>query len=370
MDARGRDELPWLVAVLDLLPVAAILIERGSPRPASMNAAALKLLPEGDASCCGPAGEPAAPGKTPLARVARGEWLDGEEFCCLTHEGVRTIAAYSAPLPDGPRPLSLLTLLDITKLRASEADLRREIAARDELFAVAAHELKDPLVSLQLSLQLMLQIATEDSEASASDLLDYLQISRRQSERLGRLMGNLLDLSRVAHHRLQIDREAVDLSGVVRDVAAQFREKARAVGSPLDVEAPGPVIGYFDRTKVEQAIANLVANAIKYGGGRPIALRVSGDSETATIDVEDQGAGVAPEDQERIFRRFTRASGDHRRDSLGLGLYITKALAEAHGGTVRVRSAAGKGSVFSLELPLKRLPGRDNPKEFDPGFRD
>lgn len=105
---------------------------------------------------------------------------------------------------------------------------------------------------------------------------------------------------------------------------------------------------------MEQVVTNLVSNAAKYGAGRPIELRVDGDGETARLVVRDQGIGIAPEDQARIFERFERAAPSRHYRGLGVGLYIARQIVEAHGGSIRVASAPGAGSTFTVELPLRR----------------
>lgn len=280
------------------------------------------------------------------------------EVSCRSDDAVRSFLVYRSPL-FGAAATSLVALsfAEVTELRAAEAALRREVEVRDEFFAVAAHELKDPLVSLQLALRLTLEMAADGGPADA--LVEYLEIGRRQSERLGSLMENLLDVSKIAGGHVRIDREAVDLAALAWEVTARLREPAHLAGSVLMVEAAVPVIGYFDRVKVEQILGNLVTNAIKYGEGRPVSVRVRGEGEEGVIEVEDSGRGVPPADQERIFGRFERAAGDHRRESLGLGLYIVKTYAEAHAGSAGVRSDPGRGSVFTVRLPLRRLPDHE-----------
>jgi signal transduction histidine kinase len=121
------------------------------------------------------------------------------------------------------------------------------------------------------------------------------------------------------------------------------------------VKAPAPVVGCWDRLRIEQVVTNLVSNAIKYGEGRPVQIRVSCKGSSATLVVSDQGIGIAEADVERIFKQFERAT--HRRaiGGLGMGLFISQQIVTAHGGTIDVRSAQGRGSAFSVRLPLKPL---------------
>ncbi|WP_232293259.1 sensor histidine kinase [Stigmatella aurantiaca] len=119
----------------------------------------------------------------------------------------------------------------------------------------------------------------------------------------------------------------------------------------LELHAPAPVLGRWDRLRVEQVVTNLLTNALKYGAGRPVAVRVEGAGERARLTVKDQGIGIAEEDLARIFERFERAVSDRHYGGLGLGLYITRQIVEAFGGTVGVTSRPGMGSTFTLELP-------------------
>jgi signal transduction histidine kinase len=254
-----------------------------------------------------------------------------------------------------------LSFLDITGRKSTEAEYRQALEARDEFFSVATHELKDPLFSLQLSLQLLRHSAERHGEVPAH-VLHHMDVSERQIARLARLIDNLLDVSRIANRRLQLDLEALDLCELVHQVAGRFQNQASSAATPLASEGCEPVIGYFDRLKLEQVVGNLLSNAIKYGGGNPVTVRVRGEDGTAVVEVEDRGAGIPSEDQARIFERFERASKGHKKASLGLGLYIVRSLVEAHGGTVGVRSEPGKGSTFIVELPRNRLqPGECPP---------
>jgi signal transduction histidine kinase len=263
---------------------------------------------------------------------------------------------FSRCLKTGHRPTSLtvLTFVDITPQKKAEAELREALQTRDEFFSIATHELKDPLFSLQLSIQLLRHAAEKQGEIP-SHVLHHLEVSQRQAERLDRLIDNLLDVSRIGNGRVRLDLEALDLCELTRNVAGRLQEGARATESRITVENGKPVIGYFDRLKLEQIVSNLLTNALKYGAGRPITVRIQSAGGSAILQVEDHGVGIAAKDQERIFQRFERASQGHKRASLGLGLYIVRSLVGARGGTVQVQSALGKGATFTVTLPRRRL---------------
>jgi signal transduction histidine kinase len=295
-----------------------------------------------------------APEGVELAWHARGREFAFRTFC------------RQLPPADGRAPLAILTFLDVTHQKAAEGELRRALDVRDEFFSIATHELKDPLFSLHLSNQLLAHTMARQGEIPVH-IVQHLDVSRRQLERLSRLVDNLLDVSRIMNRRLQLDIEALDLCELVHETATRLGQRAEADSPPVVANLSGPIIGYFDRMKIEQVLSNLLNNAFKYGGGDPVTVRVSADEETAVIEVEDQGPGITPEDQARIFGRFERASGGHRKESLGLGLYIVRSLVEAHGGTVGLRSERGRGATFTVALPRKRLQAVDGSAEAGDG---
>ena len=169
----------------------------------------------------------------------------------------------------------------------------------------------------------------------------------------------MLDVARIVNGRVELDVETFDLCDLAHQVVARFLGQACSSGTTLTAEPCQPVVGRFDRLKLEQVLSNLLSNAIKYGAGKPVTVRVRGDGEWAVVEVQDGGAGIAPEDQERIFGRFERASNGHKRASLGLGLYIVRSLVAAHGGSVGVRSHPGRGTTFTVMIPWERP--RDEP---------
>jgi signal transduction histidine kinase len=361
---KGREnEWGWLGLVLDLQPFPSLVVDLRSAAVVLDNQAArgIPLGPRVDAgdraaSYAERAGTPVE--VVELARaLATAAGAGGTEIAWRAPDRTLFFRVYGRALPPAaaPSPLTVLTFLDITEQRETEEELRRALAIRDEFFSIATHELKDPLFSLDLSNQLLRHTVAREGEIP-EDVLHHLEVGRRQTERLARLIDNLLDVARILNRRLQLDLEALDLGELAADAAARFQERAVPAGTPIVVETPGPVIGHFDRLKLEQVIGNLLSNALKYGGGQPVAVRIRADEETAVIEVEDHGPGIAPGDRERIFGRFERASAGHRKESLGLGLYIVRSLVEAHGGQIDVRSEPGLGATFTVTLPRKRLP--------------
>src|SRR5262249_54922925 len=133
-----------------------------------------------------------------------------------------------------------------------------------------------------------------------------------------------------------------------------LKEPAERAGCPVKLQGAQTVPGRWDRLRVGQVVTNLLSNAIKFGGGRPVEIEVALAGDLARLRVRDHGVGVAPEARGRIFGRFERASSDQHYPGLGLGLWITKQIVDACGGTIAVESQPGKGSTFIVELPRAR----------------
>jgi signal transduction histidine kinase len=158
--------------------------------------------------------------------------------------------------------------------------------------------------------------------------------------------------------KLRLELEPLDLAELVRDLAERSHWTAGAAQPlvPLNLVVVEDVVGRWDRMRVEQVLTNLISNAIKYGMGRPIDVAMASNQTIATLSVTDHGIGIAPADQARIFDRFERASPANHFGGLGLGLFITRQIVDALGGTIRVASELGKGSTFTVELPLAGPP--------------
>jgi signal transduction histidine kinase len=230
--------------------------------------------------------------------------------------------------------------------------MRAALAARDEFFSVASHELKTPVTALQLHLDGILMML--DGKGLAPEE-QRRRLARAQAScvRLGKLIDELLDVSRAAAGTLRLEREEMDLAVTACEVVGRFAEQARRAGCRLVVDAPHPVIGSWDRTRIEQVLDNLLANAITYAPGQPVTVAASTEGGRAVISVKDSGPGIAPEEQRRVFDRFVRLGQERTANGgFGLGLWIVREIAEAHGGAVDLSSAPGEGCLFRVELPL------------------
>jgi len=291
--------------------------------------------------------EPADP-RAPLAVVLVALAARGAVF------GTLALASAESGLRYGSPDLALISdVARRTSLALEHARLygaaKLAAQAREDFLHVASHELRGPLGTLRLTLQLL---ARDLRRGDRSRTDERLRAMERQADRLVRLSDALLDVSRITAGRLMLVLEEHDLAALARDTAARHAEEAVEAGCSLEVDAHAVVPCVCDHGRMEQVISNLLSNAVKYGRGAPVTLAVRVDGERAVLEVIDRGIGIAPEDQARIFGRFERAVTPRDYVGLGLGLWIVRRLVEAQGGRIRVASTPGKGSTFSVELPL------------------
>ena len=230
-------------------------------------------------------------------------------------------------------------------------DLEAAIQARDDFLSVASHELKTPLTPLQLQIQ---AIERRPQGELPAWLIPRLRVIRSQVERFARLVEQLLDISRIAEGRVQLELSYVDLDQVVRDVVARFESAGEISRSGSTVELRGEpnLVGLWDRLRLEQVVTNLLSNALKYGERKPIGVRWHRDGDNAVLEVRDLGIGIAAEDQDRIFTRFERAVSVRHYGGFGLGLFVVRQLVDAMGGKVSVVSTPGQGATFKVVLPI------------------
>lgn len=231
------------------------------------------------------------------------------------------------------------------------------IKARDQILAIVSHDLKNPLGAIQMASEVMAdnleQIETPAQEAKeeVSDLLHTIEKSSAQSLYL---INDLLDLAQVEEGNLRIEKRPVYVSEILRDVVDLFKPLAYAKNLNLKVEFPKketPVL--CDRRRLHQAISNLVGNSIKFTPEKgSVLLKEALLDNTASIAVEDTGMGIKPEALEHIFDRYWQPE-ETKKQGTGLGLFITKGIVEAHGGKIKAESSLGKGSRFTVNLPIQ-----------------
>jgi PAS domain S-box-containing protein len=228
---------------------------------------------------------------------------------------------------------------------------------RDDFLSIAGHELRTPLSAMQLQVDSLRAHAERGTfEERPELLLERLDKSARAVARLSALIRQVLDVSQLVRGQLAYDREDVDLRELVTEVVERAGEHAHRAGSTITFAEGVNVIGQWDRGRLDQVITNLLDNAIKYGGGKPIDISVTKTGGVASLVIRDQGIGIATAAQGRVFGRFERAVSDRNYGGLGLGLWIAREIVEGLGGKISFRSEEGFGTTFLVELPLRGSP--------------
>jgi signal transduction histidine kinase/predicted hydrocarbon binding protein len=241
------------------------------------------------------------------------------------------------------------------RLRQEIAERRRAEEVRDEFLSVAAHELKTPMTSLRGFAQLLLLQADKGEATEPERLRQALTAIDEQSGKLSRLVGQLLDISRLEAGRLVLERKITDVASLVEDVVAAAVAAARATTSRHSFKVTGtrPVVAFVDPLRLEQVLTNLVDNAVKYSPkGGPIEIDVSKGKAEVRVAVKDRGIGVPSEHRARIFDRFYQAHAEHRLGGMGLGLYISRQIVDLHGGRLEARYPAGGGTEVVVKVPV------------------
>ncbi|MGK3962480.1 AAA family ATPase [Sorangium sp. So ce118] len=307
------------------------------------------------------------------------EHCEDDEHVRLLRE-LGTCSSITVPLVARGQPFGTLSVVSsVPERRYGEADLelvqevarraaisidnaglyraaQEAIRARDEFLTVATHELNTPMTSLTLSLEAIARALQPGRAWEPQAIGRQVDRALRQAARLTRLNDELLDVSRIHAHRLSLEVAEVDLGAVVRDVLARFRGDLERARCSVSLRDSGRIVGLWDRARIDQIVTNLLANAMKFGAGKPVEIVVSEEAGTARLSVRDHGIGIDPARQEQIFERFGRAVSEWHYGGLGLGLYISRRIVDAHGGSIRVRSALGAGATFLIELPCAGPP--------------
>jgi signal transduction histidine kinase len=250
-------------------------------------------------------------------------------------------------------------VLDISAHKAAEYQrvLLREseeaIRTRDLFDSVVSHELRTPLATISLQVELALR-ALAKGDPSCDAVQRHLVRCKVSTRKLGSLVSALLDSARIHHGKIELSLAEVDLAETAKSVVGGLEAGGICPCGQIKVIAPRPVVGQWDAVRMDEVLTNLCSNAVKYGAGAPVEVRIccDGASHLAHIEVADHGIGIDGALLPKIFDPFERANDcEQQVQGLGLGLHIVRSIVEGHGGTIRVESERGHGSCFIVDLP-------------------
>ena len=279
----------------------------------------------------------------PLA--ARGRILGALTFVATDYSGRRYTEA-DLPLASDLAYRASLAVDNARLYREAQEAVR----IRNEFISVAAHELKTPMTSIRLLAQLTRRRLEVHGEIEPERVRGYMQTIDVQSEKLARLISQLLDISRIDAGRLVLEPEAVDIRALVDDAVAAARARS---AQPIVVTGPRRLKAWVDPLRLEQVLTNLLDNALKYSdGGAPIEIDLSTPtSKSLRLAVADRGPGIPDEYRLQIFDRFFRVPREQHPTGMGLGLYISRDIVRMHGGEIRAEFPPEGGSRFVIDLP-------------------
>jgi signal transduction histidine kinase len=270
----------------------------------------------------------------------------------------RSFVGHTAPVEDSNGALvgRIFSIREVTAERQSER-------TKDQFVSTVSHELRTPLTSIVGYTELLLDRGVRDS-LSEEDRRMHLEVVRRNADRLQRLVGDLLFFAQVQSNRLALDIAPVNLASIAAGALEAARPVAEDKGVELRLEIHEPVDVEGDASRLEQLVDNLVSNAVKFtprGGTVEVSLR--NERGEAVVAVSDTGIGIPPDEIDRLFTRFFRASTATAREiqGTGLGLAIARTIADAHGGSIYVSSEQDRGTVFSVRLPFRQTRSPDAP---------
>ncbi|HEX3479489.1 MAG TPA: ATP-binding protein [Kofleriaceae bacterium] len=343
LDAVARITLPSLgdASVIELFGEPRVVVSRAIDP-------ALSLAPDWPAEVR--AGRPVMDDRGGVSQLA---------VPILIKDEIAGAVAFAAP-PDRPHTRADLDLaerlarhiaLSIENARLYER-AQRALRTREEFLAIAAHELRGPLSVISLAVQTLRQRGVP--EATRDRMLSLVE---REDRRLARFADDITDITRIRAGALRFDDAEVDLVQVVREVVTRLAPDIERSGSRVSIEAAHPVVGRWDRLRLDQVVSNLVANALKFGLGRPIEVSATAGDGWATLVVSDRGLGVRESQREAIFRPFERAVPVRHYGGLGLGLFIVRTIVTRYGGTVHVEPGDGGGSRFVVQIPQAGVHG-------------
>ena len=243
------------------------------------------------------------------------------------------------------------------QLMSTNIKLQDAIQVRDEFLSIASHELRTPLTPLKLQVQRLLKSIQHKTLSTMSEksLEKIISSCDASISRLSSLIDNLLDVSRINMGKLNLTVEKFDLKEMATEVIDRYRLEIMNSETDVTLIVKDPIWGHFDRLRIEQVFTNLLTNALKYGERKPVRIEIYEENGCAHFTFHDRGLGIEPKDLERVFERFERLHVEDTVGGLGLGLYITRQIIEAHGGMIKAESSLEWGTLFKVKIPLDFL---------------
>lgn len=241
----------------------------------------------------------------------------------------------------------------IDTLEKENTHWKTQLRARDEFLSIASHELKTPLTSMLLQTQHALHNIRHVSLAhfSIENLLKMLETVENQMWRLSKMINDLLNISLLSTGNLQLEYESMVLNDAIKGVIAEFSPRLEKGNYTVKFVENEQITGSWDKVRIEQAVSNLISNAIKYGDGKPIEITIKKHHSYAHVIIKDHGIGIPKNIQKKIFQLFERGASPEYK-GLGVGLFITEQIVKTHGGSILLSSSLQNGSTFIMQLPI------------------
>lgn len=241
---------------------------------------------------------------------------------------------------------------EIGERKKLEHELNDALKTKDDFISIITHELKTPVTSIKLQLQILQRSGKTLHSGADSTRSENFPALISQVNSLDRLIDDLLQVSRIRNGKLNFEMKEENLGRLFKESEEYLRNLLSSAGCRLDTDIDGEVIVLCDKLRIEQVVLNLISNIVKYAPGKPVKIKLKAEDGMAKISVTDNGPGIPEEKQSEIFNLFSRGADAHHAGGLGVGLFISKSILDHHKGTIDVKSSAGKGSEFVIRLPL------------------